>query len=97
MRLIKLCITLLIMNVIDAALTLALIGMGLATEANPLMARALEYGIPAFLVSKLVLVAMGAYTLYRARAIKALLFCNGIYFGLMIVHIKSLLLILNSV
>jgi hypothetical protein len=38
----------------DAAWTLFLVGKGLAVEANPFMARVLEYGAPTFVAVKLV-------------------------------------------
>lgn len=42
--------------VIDALLTIALLAMGLADEANPLMARFLQYGFGAFYLVKMLTV-----------------------------------------
>lgn len=53
----------------DAVLTVVLIAMGLAEEANPLMARCLDYGYAAFFIVKMAMVvlAVAAVESYRRR------------------------------
>ena len=55
--------------VVDTFLTVALVGSGLATEANPLMARCLDQGFFLFCVVKLATVALAviAAESYRRR------------------------------
>jgi hypothetical protein len=55
--------------VVDTFLTVALVGSGLATEANPLMARCLDQGFFFFCVVKLaaVVLAVVAAESYRRR------------------------------
>jgi hypothetical protein len=61
-RLIAIC-------VVDALLTIALVAMGLAKEANPLMAQFLNHGFCVFYLAKLatVLPAVAIAELYRLR------------------------------
>lgn len=54
-RPVTLCsILLVLITMADAAWTLYLVGRGIAVEANPFMARVLEYGAPTFVAVKLV-------------------------------------------
>ncbi len=57
----------LILNLFDAIATLAWIEAGLATEANPVMAGALQGGPAAFILSKVALVTLAAGLLWRFR------------------------------
>ncbi len=57
----------LILNLFDALATLGWIEAGLATEANPVMAGALEGGPAAFILSKVALVTLAAALLWRFR------------------------------
>ena len=78
------------LNLLDAQLTLLWVRLGVATEGNGLMARVLEAGVVPFLLTKLSVGALVAYTLYRfshlALARRGLAFVLGLYFCLMFVH-----------
>lgn len=57
----------LVLNLIDAVLTLLFVRAGLAAEANPLMQELLERGPFAFVLGKLLIVSLGATLLWRCR------------------------------
>lgn len=81
----------------DMVLTVLLIAMGLAQEANPLMAMCLEHGYLAFCLVKIAtaLLAIGAAERYRPRnprfVKRVLQTAIGLYVGLYF----SLLLAIN--
>lgn len=56
-----------VLNGADAAFTLLFVGLGLATEANPLMADLLERSPLAFVLVKIVLVSLSVGLLWRLR------------------------------
>ena len=55
------------LNLVDALGTLTWLQMGLATEANPVMAWALELGPAVFILSKVALVCQAVGLLWRHR------------------------------
>lgn len=57
----------LLLNLFDAFATLFWVEGGMATEANPVMAGALEGGPSAFILSKVALVTLAAGLLWRFR------------------------------
>ncbi|HCH61457.1 MAG: hypothetical protein CL927_15400 [Deltaproteobacteria bacterium] len=57
----------LVLNIVDAALTAAWVSTGIATEGNPVMAAALEHGFGPFVLGKVALVGLGVGLLYRYR------------------------------
>lgn len=57
----------LVLNLLDALFTLGWIESGLASEANPLMAMAIEHGAGPFLLSKVALVGFASLLLWRQR------------------------------
>lgn len=57
----------LLLNLLDALYTTYWLGLGWASEANPVMASAFELGPVLFLVSKLMLVSMSVWLLWRNR------------------------------
>lgn len=59
--------TTVLLSVADALFTLVWIGLGVAHEANPLMAELLMVGPAAFFVGKMALVMLGAAVLWRYR------------------------------
>lgn len=79
-----------ILNWLDAQLTILWVRGGVATEGNGLMAYLLNLGNTPFLLAKLTVGALVAFTLYRfshiALARKGLHFALGLYLTLMIVH-----------
>ena len=84
------CLLLFVLNWLDAQLTVAWVRAGLATEGNALMARLLEAGDWPFVLTKLAVGALVAYTLWRfshlGLARRGLNFALGLYLCLMLVH-----------
>ncbi|HLM56689.1 MAG TPA: DUF5658 family protein, partial [Pyrinomonadaceae bacterium] len=87
------CLLLFCLNWLDAQLTLVWVRTGAATEGNGLMAYLLNLGDAHFLVTKLVVGALVAYTLYRfshvALARRGLRLVLGLYLALMLVHVAT--------
>lgn len=88
-----------VFNVLDAALTLALVRAGLADEANPVMAASLSAGPTWFLLHKVVLVGGGLTVLWFTRRRKlaqmGLVLCSAAYGLLTLVHVWSCKLLLQ--
>lgn len=84
------CLLLFVLNLADAQLTVVWVRLGVATEGNALMARVLDAGVAPFLLTKLAVGGLVAYTLYRfshlALARRGLQFVLGLYCCLMLVH-----------
>ncbi len=57
----------LVLNLVDAVLTLIWIQTGLATEANPVMAALVHNSPIAFILAKVALVSLGSGLLWRLR------------------------------
>lgn len=80
----------------DMALTVLLVAMGLATEANPLMAKCIEHSYVTFCLVKIstALLAIGAAERYRPRNplfIKRVLqSAIGLYVGLYIILVLAI-------
>jgi hypothetical protein len=86
--------TIIIFNLIDAALTLAVVHSGAAGEANPLMASALAWGSVWFMVVKLGLVSLCVMLLWRLRhrrtaGFALLASATGYTVLLLVVHTRS--------
>ena len=83
-------VLLFVLNLLDAQLTVVWVRTGVATEGNALMARVLQAGTAPFLLTKITVGALVAYTLYRfshlALARRGLGIVLGLYFLLMFVH-----------
>ena len=81
------------LNGLDAHLTILWLRLNVATEANALMARVLEFGEVPFLGLKLAIGAFAAHILYRSAhlplARRGLSLVVGMYFALMIVHLAT--------
>ena len=58
---------LLVLNLIDAALTSVWVSTGIAGEGNPMMAAAIALGYGPFVLGKVALVGFGAWSLYSQR------------------------------
>ena len=56
-----------LLNLMDALYTLAWVHWGWASEANPIMAGALDIGPAIFILSKIALVSLSVYTLWQNR------------------------------
>ncbi len=78
------------LNWADAQLTIIWVRGGWATEGNGLMARLLETGNGPFLITKLTVGALVAYTLYHwghlTLAQRGMKLTLGLYIALMFVH-----------
>ena len=79
-----------LLNWLDAQLTILWVRAGVATEGNGLMAYLLDLGNAPFLLTKLLVGALVAYTLYRFNdlrlARRGLRLALGLYLALMFVH-----------
>ena len=79
-----------VLNWLDAQLTIMWVRGGVATEGNGLMAYLLDLGNFPFLLTKLSVGALVAYTLWRfsnvTLARRGLHFALGLYLTLMLVH-----------
>ncbi len=79
-----------LLNWLDAQLTIMWVRGGAATEGNGLMAYLLERGTAPFLLAKLLVGVLVAYTLFRfshvALARRGLQLTLGLYLALMLVH-----------
>jgi hypothetical protein len=86
--------SILVFNLIDGILTLAVVDAGLATEANPLMAASLGWGSVPFILVKTGLVSFGVYLLYLRRthrlASAALVGLSAVYAAIVVYHINSI-------
>ena len=60
---------LLVLNLLDAFATLIWVHVGHASEANPLMAMAIDSGPAVFLLSKVALVCLAVTLLWRVREV----------------------------
>ncbi len=82
-----------LLNLMDALLTLGVVTSGLAVEANPVMAAALECGPHVFVVAKLALVSAGTLVIWRLRqnrfALVGALVVFAAYVAVSLVHIQS--------
>lgn len=83
----------LVLNLVDAMFTLIYTRVGVATEANPLMAQALAASPLAFMAAKLALVSLGVALLWRLRARRAavagLIAAGTAYTGLLLYHLSA--------
>lgn len=84
----------LLLNLFDGIVTLALIQTGLATEANPLMDELLGLGALHFMIAKITLVSLSVLLLWRLRrlrfAVVALYGAAAAYGLLALYHVKSI-------
>lgn len=93
-------LAILILNVLDAVLTIAWISAGVAEEANPLLAD-LAHGAPwTFFLVKMALVGLGSLLLWRLRkrpaAVVSIFVGFLAYYFLLLYHLSALELRLLS-
>jgi hypothetical protein len=81
---------LILFNVLDGMMTIAWVGSGRATEANPLMELLIQIHPVLFMATKILLVGLGALLLWRFRdralAVGSLYLCVAAYLLLMLYH-----------
>jgi hypothetical protein len=84
--------SILVLNLIDAVLTIYWVRNGLAYEMNPLLAESVQHFPIMFVLIKLSLVGLGVYVLWRNRsnrlAMGAIFVAFAAYFGLFLYHIS---------
>lgn len=83
---------LIVLNGIDAVLTLLWVHAGLAVEANTLMDELVNDHELVFVLVKLALVGMGAWVLWRSRrsplAVVAIFAAFVVYYGILVHHLQ---------
>jgi hypothetical protein len=85
---------LLVLNLIDAVLTIFWVHAGLATEANTLMDELVTDNALVFVSVKLGLVGMGSWVLWRLRespsAVVAIFVAFVVYYAILVHHVQYL-------
>ena len=85
---------LLVLNVLDAILTIAEVTSGRATEANPLMAGLVHSEPVFFAFVKILLVSLGSYLLWRFRqrasAVCAIFVAFMAYYFVLLYHLSAM-------
>ena len=83
--------TVVVLNLIDALMTLWWVRTGFATEANPLMREVLDDHAVAFVVCKLLLVSLGTLLLWwrrdRPLAVIGIFTIFLAYYGILLFHV----------
>ena len=89
----------LVLNLIDAVLTLIWVTGGYAYEANPLLRHWIETSPLVFVIGKLALVGLGSLILWRYRhrrlAVITVFLAFIVYYALLLWHLRLLGLLLN--
>ena len=90
----------LVLNSIDAVLTLTWVTVGIAKEANPLMDELLGRHPVAFVIGKMALVSSGSWLLWRRKdqplAVVGLFGVFLVYYAILLVHVDALARVLQS-
>jgi len=90
-----------VLNLIDGVITLAVVYAGAAEEANPLMALSLSWGSVAFMAVKLSLVSLGVLLLWRLRrnsyAAVAMASLTAVYSVVFIYHFRSMSVLVSVI
>jgi hypothetical protein len=86
--------TVLVLNLIDAVLTLLWVRLGLAREANALVRDLVEQHALAFVLVKLALVGLGSWLLWRRRehplAVIGIFAAFLAYYAVLLLHLRYL-------
>ena len=86
-----LVVALVILNLLDAVFTLTWVQLGVATEANVLLAGVLDTSAVGFMLVKIGLVSLGVELLWRQRrrplAVVGLVVCFVAYNTLLVYHL----------
>lgn len=90
----------LVMNLIDAVLTLLWVRTGFATEANPLISQIVEQHAFLFVASKLTLVFLGTAMLWRLRreplAVVGIFAAFLVYYAVLVYHLSFASILLQQ-
>ncbi len=80
-----------VLNAIDAVATVTWVSAGMADEANPLMAHLLEIHPAVFVATKLTLVGLSVWLLWRycdrMLSVVAAILLFGLYYALIVYHL----------
>ena len=83
-----------ILNLLDAVLTLIWLQLGAATEANPFMEQLLSWGPVPFVLGKLGLVSLGSLLLWRLRdralAVVGIFILFAVYYAILLYHLQAM-------
>lgn len=89
-----------VLNLLDAVLTLLWVNAGIATEANVLLAQLVESNAVLFMAVKLTLVSAGMWLLWRHRqrplAIFGMLLAFLTYNSLLLYHLRIAALVVET-
>lgn len=84
----------LVLNLLDALFTLTWVWLGLATEANPILATLVHEHPVAFVTAKLALVGLGSLLLWQRRrrplAVVAIFCAFLVYYAVLLIHVDYL-------
>lgn len=90
----------LVMNLIDAVLTLLWVRTGFATEANPLLSQIVEQHAFLFVMGKLALVFLGTGMLWRHRhrplAVMGIFAAFMVYYAVLVYHLSFASILLRQ-
>jgi hypothetical protein len=87
-------VAVLILNSLDAVLTIWVVSTGRAVEANPLMASLVHETPILFLIVKTALVVMGCFLLWRFRkrkfAVMSVFLAFLVYYAILLYHLRAM-------
>lgn len=90
----RIAAAILILNLFDGAMTIAIVQTGLASEANPLMGELIGRGAVPFMFFKTALVSLSVLLLWRLRRLRSAclaMYAGGATYALVAVyHLRSL-------
>ena len=82
----------LVMNLVDAVLTMVWVRAGLAREANPLLDDLVSGNALLFVIVKLALVGLGSWLLWRCRsspmAVVGIFVAFVVYYAILVEHVS---------
>ena len=90
----RIVLTVIVLNAIDAVLTLIWVWRGKAVEANPIMADLVHNNPLLFVIVKMALVALGTFFLWRLRrhrfAVVSLFAVFLVYYWILLYHLRAM-------
>jgi len=86
-----------LMNLLDAVMTILWVKAGVAEEANLMLRDVLEKNVPLFFLIKMSLATLGLYLLWRRRdrklAMIGIILVSAVYYVLILYHVQILMLV----
>ncbi len=90
----RIVLTVIVLNAIDAVLTLIWVWRGAAIEANPMMANLVHNNPLLFVIVKMILVGLGSIFLWRLRrrkfAVVSIFGVFLVYYWLLLYHLRAM-------